>query len=55
VTTQNSEQVSLALWYACSGRQGRAAQYLLGRGADRNWIPDDAKGTLLDASTGHGT
>jgi ankyrin repeat protein len=50
-----SEQVSQALWHACSGGQRRAAEYLLGRGADLDWIPEYAKGTPLDAATGHGT
>ena len=50
-----SEQVSQALWHACSGGQRRAAEYLLGRGADLDWIPDYAKGTPLDAATGEGT
>ena len=50
-----SEQVSQAFWHACSGGQRRAAEYLLGRGADLNWVPDYAKGTPLDAATGAGT
>jgi ankyrin repeat protein len=50
-----SEQVSQALWHACSGGQRRAAEYLLSRGADLNWVPDYAKGTPLDAATGEGT
>jgi uncharacterized protein len=51
----SSQQVSQAFWHACSGGQRRAAEYLLGRGADLNWVPDDAKGTPLDAATGEGT
>jgi hypothetical protein len=50
-----SEQVSQAFWHACAGGQRRAAEYLLDRGADANWVPDYAKGTPLDAATGHGT
>lgn len=49
------EQVSQALWHACSGGQRRAAEYLVGRGADLDWIPDYAKSTPLDAATGEGT
>jgi uncharacterized protein len=50
-----SQQVSQAFWHACSGGQRRAAEYLLGRGADLGWVPDYAKGTPLDAATGRGT
>jgi ankyrin repeat protein len=49
------EVVSQAFWHACSGAQRRAAEYLLGRGADLNWVPDYAEGTPLDAATGEGT
>lgn len=49
------EEVSKAFWHACSGGQRRAAEYLLSRGADLNWIPDYAEGTPLDAATGPGT
>ena len=49
------EVVSQAFWHACSGGQRRAAEYLLGRGADPNWIPDYARGTPLDAVRGGGT
>jgi uncharacterized protein len=51
----SSTQVSQALWHACAGGQRRAAEYLLGRGADLDWIPDYAKGTALDAAAGEGT
>ena len=47
--------VSEAFWHACSGAQRRAAEYLLGRGADLNWVPDYAEGTALDAASGDGT
>jgi uncharacterized protein len=50
-----SQQVSQAFWHACSGGQRRAAEYLLGRGADVGWVPDYAKGTPLDAAIGGGT
>jgi ankyrin repeat protein len=50
-----SDQVSQAFWHACAGGQRRAAEYLLGRGADVNWIPDYAEGTPLDAAAGEGT
>ncbi len=51
----SSQQVSQAFWHACSGGQRRAAEYLLGCGADLNWVPEYAKGTPLDAATGEGT
>jgi hypothetical protein len=50
-----ADEVSNAFWHACSGGQRRAAEYLLGRGADPNWIPDYAEGTPLDAATGDST
>lgn len=53
--TPPSEQLSQALWHACAGGQRRAAEYLLERGADLNWVPDYAKGTSLDTATGQGT
>lgn len=49
------ETLSQAFWHACAGGQRRAAEYLLGRGADINWVPDYARGTPLDAATGQGT
>ena len=45
-----AQEVSKAFWHACAGRQRRAAQYLLSRGADLNWEPDYANGTPLDAA-----
>jgi hypothetical protein len=51
----DSTEVSHAFWQACSGAQRRAADYLLGRGADLNWVPDYAEGTPLDAASGDGT
>ena len=49
------EELSQAFWHACAGGQRRAAEYLLGRGADPNWVPDYAEGTALDAARGDGT
>lgn len=51
----NREEVSKAFWHACSGGQRRAAEYLLSRGADLNWVPEYAKGTPLDEASGPGT
>ncbi len=47
--------VAQAFWHACSGAQRRAAEYLLSRGADVNWVPGYADGTPLDAARGDGT
>jgi ankyrin repeat protein len=47
--------LSQAFWHACAGGQRRAAEYLLIRGADLNWVPNYAKGTPLDAARGVGT
>ena len=48
-------ELSQAFWHACAGGQRRAAEYLLARGADLNWVPDYAKGTPLDVASGLGT
>jgi ankyrin repeat protein len=48
-------EVSQAFWHACSGGQRRAAEYLLARGADLNWVPEYAEGTPLDAADSLGT
>jgi hypothetical protein len=50
-----SAELSMAFWHACAGGQRRAAEYLLVRGADLNWVPDYAEGTPLDAANGLGT
>jgi ankyrin repeat protein len=49
------EALSQAFWHACGAGQRRAAELLLNRGADLNWVPDYAKGTPLDAAGGLGT
>ncbi len=51
----HSAELSKAFWHVCGGGQRRAAEYLLLRGADLNWIPDYAEGTPLDAANGLGT
>ncbi|MFN0074455.1 MAG: ankyrin repeat domain-containing protein [Chloroflexota bacterium] len=40
-------QVNEAFWQACHGGKRRAAQYLLARGADVNWMPGYASQTPL--------
>ncbi len=47
----NPVEVSKAFWHACAAGQRRAADYLLARGADLNWVPDYAEGTPLDAAS----
>jgi len=49
------EKIDQAFWHACAGGQRRAAELLLDRGADMNWVPDYAEGTALDAAHGGGT
>ena len=51
----SSEEISQAFWHACAAGQRRAAEYLLHRGADLDWVPEYARGTPLDAATGLGT
>ena len=48
-------EVSQAFWHACAGGQRRAAEYLLARGADLDWVPEYAEGTPLDSATSSGT
>jgi uncharacterized protein len=43
-----SDAINDAFWQACHGGQRGAAEYLLARGADLNWIPSWAKQTPLD-------
>ncbi len=43
----SKEEVNHAFWQACHGGYRRTTEYLLGRGADLNWIPDYAKETPL--------
>ena len=50
-----ADDVSQAFWHACAGGQRRAAEYLLARGADLNWVPEYAEGTPLDAANSLGT
>jgi ankyrin repeat protein len=49
------EDVSQGFWHACAAGQRRAAEFLLGQGADLNWVPEYASGTPLDATQGTGT
>ena len=42
--------VSRAFWGACHGGQSAAAEYLLARGANINWLPDWEAATPLDAA-----
>jgi hypothetical protein len=51
----STAEVSQAFWHACAAGQRRAAEYLLTRGADLDWIPEYADGTPLDAAGSLGT
>jgi hypothetical protein len=44
------EDVTKAFWGACHGGQRPAAEYLLSRGADINWVPGWEQKTPLDAA-----
>lgn len=46
---QSSDQITNAFWHACRGGQREAAEYLLHRGADMNWIGHDRKTPLQAA------
>ena len=50
-----SGEVTNAFWCACHGGQRGPAEYLLGRGADLNWIPNYAKQPPLDVAGGPST
>ncbi len=45
----NADDVTRAFWGACHGGQRKAAEYLLARGADLNWIGHDGM-TPLDVA-----
>jgi hypothetical protein len=47
-------EVSNAFWQACHGGQRQAAEFLLARGADLNWVPTWAKQTPLDMAESYG-
>lgn len=49
-----AKELTNALWHACRGGQLLVAEYLVARGADRNWIGWDQK-TPLDAAVESGS
>jgi hypothetical protein len=49
----SSDQITEAFYQACAGGRREAADYLLDRGANINWMPPWAKGTALDAARKH--
>jgi hypothetical protein len=49
-TPPTPDEVTNAFWCACHGGQRRTAEYLLGRGAQLNWVGYDGL-TPIDAST----
>ena len=53
--TPTSEDITVAFYQACAGGQRETAEYLLGRGADINWIPNwgSKKKTPLDVARDH--
>ncbi len=46
---QPSEQITNSFWHACRGGQRETAEYLLGLGADVNWVGHDRKTPLAVA------
>jgi len=44
------DEINPAFWMACHGGQQKAAEYLLNRGAELNWIPHWENLTPLDAA-----
>lgn len=48
--TPSPEEINRAFWCACHGGQQRAAEYLLDKGADVNWLPPWEEKTALDAA-----
>jgi uncharacterized protein len=48
--TPTPDAVNDAFWQACHGVQRQAAEYLLARGADLNWVPDWTNQTPLDVA-----
>ena len=49
-TEPSTEDINRAFWFACHGGQRPAAEYLLDRGAELNWIPPWEPETPLDAA-----
>jgi ankyrin repeat protein len=49
-TERQPDEISHAFWGACHGGQQSAAEYLLDRGADLNWIPPWERLTPRDAA-----
>jgi hypothetical protein len=49
-TEPSPDEIRHAFWGACHGGQQAAAEYLLDRGADLNWIPPWEELTPLDAA-----
>ena len=47
--------VDQALWHACAGGQRRCAEVLLDHGADLDFTPEYASGTVVDVASNHGT
>ena len=50
----SSEEVNHAFWQGCHGGYRRTVEYLFGRGADLNWVPDYAKDTPLEVASSTG-
>ena len=49
-TPPSSDEINAAFWGACHGGQRNAAEFLLNRGAEVNWVPSWEELTPLDAA-----
>ena len=50
----DGDDVSAAFWGACHGGRRECAEYLLGQGADRDWLAPWERATPLDAAVRDG-
>jgi ankyrin repeat protein len=55
LASASPDDISHAFYQACAGGQRRAAELLLARGANLNYVPDYSKSTPLGAADSHDT
>ena len=49
------DAINQAFWHACAGGQRRAAEFLVGLGADLGFTPEYGRGSVLDVASHHAT